>query len=40
MDWALSTQHKRVRNFCLYAWREYVTWESQAVIDGWHQKGP
>jgi len=25
MDWALSTQHKRVRNFCLYAWREYVT---------------
>jgi hypothetical protein len=28
MDWALSTQHKRVRNFCLYAWREYVTWES------------
>jgi hypothetical protein len=25
MDWALSTQHKFVRNFCRYAWREYVT---------------
>jgi len=28
MDWALSTQRKCVRNLCLYAWREYVTWES------------